>query len=112
MQIYNIPAHRRGDTWEGIGSITINYNNNPIDLTNAIIKMEVREGIDSPAVITFTSEDNTILKNDAANGIFSIPGTIIDIPFGKYIYDIQIATLEKTKTYIGGTWEIVSDVTE
>jgi hypothetical protein len=113
MQIYNIPAHRRGDTWDGINNITLAINNEPIDLTDAVITMELREEVDSPVVLTFSTVNDTILITDAVNGAFSIPEIIVDIPFGKYIYDIQVVLASgKTKTYIGGTWEIASDVTE
>jgi hypothetical protein len=110
---YDIPSHRRGDTWDGINSVAINSNDQPINLTGAAIKMELREDIDAPATFTLSTTDNTIVITNAAQGTFTIPPILVDIPFGKYLYDIQITFANGVvKTYVEGTWEIVADITE
>jgi hypothetical protein len=111
--IYNIPSHRRGDTWDGINSITINVNGVPINLTNADVKMEFRQSLDSPVVLTLSTADNSIIIVNALNGNIQIPSKKIEVPFGKYFYDLQVTYPNGiVKTYMEGSWEIVADITE
>ena len=109
--IYNIPPHRRGDTWPGINSITIVVNNNPLPLSGSVAKMEFREDIDAPPVLTLSTLDNSIVLS-ATPGVIVIPPKLINIPFGKYQYDLQVTFANGVvKTYMSGTWEIVPDIT-
>jgi hypothetical protein len=110
--IYDIPSHKAGDTWKGISGITIFRNGSAVDLTNASAKMQVRFQIDSPLVVEFSSDDNTILFVDPKNGILDIPSQIVDVPPATYIYDLQII-LEtgEVKTWLEGKWPISSHTT-
>jgi hypothetical protein len=113
MLQYTIPSHLRGDTWDGITSIVLHKNGIPLNLTGATIKMEFREDIDSPVVLELSTTNGKITITNALSGTISIPETIIDIPFGKYVYDLQVTlTSGYNKTYMRGTWEIVADITE
>ena len=110
---YDIPSHRRGDTWDGISSITINVNGTPINLTNAIVKMEFRQDLDAPVALTLSTTNNSIIVTNAAGGVISIPSKKIEIPFAKYFYDLQVTySTGVVKTYMSGIWEIVADITE
>jgi hypothetical protein len=109
---YTITPHRRGDTWDGINSITIKVNGTAINLTSATIKMEFRQDLDSPVVLTLSTTDGTIEIVNAVEGIIRIPSKKIEIPFGKYMYDLQVTySNDVVKTYMDGTWEITPDVT-
>jgi hypothetical protein len=113
MLTYDIPAHLRGDTWSGISSIVIQTGGVPVDLTNAIIIMQVREEVDSPVVLELSTTNGAVqIANDPTIGTFSFLPLIVDIPFDSYIYDIQI-TLQTgyVKTYLTGSWEILPDIT-
>jgi hypothetical protein len=113
MLTYNIPPHLRGDTWDGINSIIITSNNIPLNLTGATVKIEFRDEIDSPVILLLSTTNNKITISSPLSGTISIPATIIDIPFGKYIYDLQVTLASGyNKTYMKGSWEIVADVTE
>jgi len=108
---YNIPCHRRGDTWDGINSITIRVNGVLINLTGSSVKMEVRQSIDAPVVMTFSTDDNSI-QIISSSSIRIMPRKI-EIPFGNYLYDVQVIHPDgRVKTYLEGTWEIAPDVTE
>lgn len=108
---YNIPPHRRGDTWDGINSISISVNGVPIVLSGASVKMEFRQDIDSPVVMTFSTEDGGInILN--ANTIRLMPRKI-EVPFATYQYDLQVTyPTGVVKTYMAGIWPIVADITE
>jgi hypothetical protein len=107
---YDIPPHRRGDTWDGINSISISVNNVPISLSGASIAMDFRQGIDTPVIMRFTTENNTIQILNA--NTIRIPSRKIEVPFGTYQYDLQVTyPTGVVKTYMSGIWPIVPDVT-
>lgn len=112
MLTYNIPRHLRGDTWDGINAIGIKINNIPVNLSGALVIMELREDYDSPVALTFSTATSTILIQNSLSSI-SIPPRIIDIPPATYKYDLQVVySNTTTKTYMGGSWEIYFDVTK
>jgi hypothetical protein len=108
---YNIPPHHRGDTWDGINSISISVNGIPIVLSGAEVKMDFRQSIDSPTALTFSTADNTIILVNS--NTIRIPAREIKIPFSKYYYDLQVTyPTGVVKTYMSGHWSIVPDITE
>jgi len=108
---YDIPPHRRGDTWDGINSISININGVPIVLSGAEVKMEFRQSLDSPVAITFSSTDGTIEILNA--NTVRIPPRKIEVPFSTYYYDLQVTyPTGVVKTYMAGSWKIGPDITE
>lgn len=112
VAIYNIPKHRRGDTWDGILSLGIKENGVPVNLSGSVVSMELREDYDAPVTLTFTTTDSSISINANLSSI-SIPARIIDIPPSKYMYDIQVTyPTSRTKTYVQGNWEIFFDITK
>lgn len=114
---YNIPRHRRGDTWKGIGSIGITINSTPIDLSDAQVDMELREDYDAPVALSFSTANSTISILPSLTA-FSIPPQTVNIPPATYKYDIQVITdissqsLSAVTTYMEGNWEIYFDITK
>lgn len=112
MLVYNIPKHRRGDTWDGINSIGIKINNTPVNLSGSVVTMELREDFDSPVALTFSTLTSTIHIQSSLSSI-NIPPRIVDIAPGVYKYDLQVIYPNSTtKTYMEGTWEIYFDITK
>lgn len=115
--VYDFPSHISGDTWDGVSSITILSQGLPIDLTDCNIALQVRSvnSVASPAFIEFSTIDDTILIIEPLSGIISIPPRIVDIPVGRYNYDLQVTfpTLPNAyiKTYLKGEWEILATTT-
>jgi hypothetical protein len=108
---YTIPPHRRGDTWDGINSISISINSAPVVLSGAEVKIEFRQSLDAPVAMTFSTSTSTIQILNA-NTIRILP-IKIEVPFAKYYYDLQVTYPNGTvKTYMEGTWEILPDITE
>lgn len=110
--VYNIPAHKSGDTWKGISGITIYRNGSALNLTNADVKMQVRFQIDAPVVVEFSTQNNTIQVFSPLSGIIVIPEQVIDIPPAKYQYDLKVTLPSgEVKTFLEGVWEITSHIT-
>jgi len=110
---YTIPNHRTGDTWKGIKNITIFRRGSALDLTDAVARMQVRHQTDSPHLIEFSSQNGTIIFTDAENGVLQIPQVLVDIPVGNYLWDLQITLSSgEVKTFIGGEWNIIPDITK
>ena len=108
--IYNIPEHRRGDTWDGINKIGITQNGVPVNLTNSSIKMEFRQDVDAPVALTLSTENSGILITSISS--IRIPSRIVEMPHSKYYYDLQVTfPTGIIKTYITGTWVIIPDIT-
>ena len=111
---YDFKPHIAGDTWTGITSIKIQVSGVPVDLTDSKIYMQVKpeENIASPFFCSFSSETGSIsILNPAVSGQISILPTIIDIPPGMYQYYLNIEFPSGIKkTYLKGSWEILSNM--
>lgn len=114
---YNIPKHRRGDTWKGIDAIGIKINGTPINLADSQIDMEFREDYDAPVALKLSTTTSTISVLPSLTAFRVLPLTI-DIPPATYKYDTQVITnkssqaLSAINTYMDGTWEIYFDITK
>jgi hypothetical protein len=109
---YTITPHKRGDTWDGISSISFNVNGVPINLTNANVAIEFRQNMDYPVALRLEVGDGIEIVNPSTGTIRILP-RIIQMPPGKYLYDLQIVFSDGTiKTYMSGSWEILPDITE
>jgi hypothetical protein len=98
-------THKRGDTFYQT-PINIKVNDVDLDLTGAVILMQLRK--EAGGVIALTP-DLTI--TDAVGGDFQIDEQIINIPACTYQYDIQITLADDTVvTWISGLFIINDDI--
>lgn len=108
---YNIPKHRRGDTWDGINKIGITINGAPVNLTGAKVTMQFREDYDAPTALTLSTETSTITILPDLSSVRVLP-VIVDIQPATYKYDLQVTyPNSEVKTYLEGTWQIYFDIT-
>lgn len=110
---FNIPRHRRGDTWMGFNKIAITVDSIPINLSGCDIKIEFREDYDAPVALSLSTTTSTILIQPGLSSI-TVPPLIVDIPPGTYKYDLQVTNnlLNTINTYMEGYWEIHFDITK
>jgi hypothetical protein len=105
-------THKKGDTFDEV-PFQIFFNTVPLDISDAIIRMQLRLEYGGNVYLALTSVDNegiTIL--DAVNGIFKINEQIINIKANSYIYDIEIIFANgEVKTWVSGNFNILPDVT-
>lgn len=101
----------KGDTFDEV-NFSINKNNVPIDLTDAVIRMQLRQVYGGVIFLNLTSESNAgITITNAVGGLFKINEQIIDAPAFNYLYDIELDDAGIVKTYVSGNFLIENDVT-
>jgi glyoxylate utilization-related uncharacterized protein len=104
-------THKRGDTFEAV-NFEIMINEVAVDLTDTVIRMQLRKEYGGVIALNLTSVDNAGLTIiDAINGLFKINEQIINIDAGNYLYDIQFNFDGEIKTYVSGNFLITNDVT-
>ena len=104
-------THKRGDTFEAV-NFEIKINDVAVDLSDAIIRMQLRKEYGGIIALNLTSVDNAGLTiTDAVDGLFKINEQVINIEAGNYLYDIQFNFDGEIKTYVSGTFLITNDVT-
>jgi hypothetical protein len=105
-------THKKGDTFDEV-PFQIFFNTVPLDISDAIIRMQLRLEYGGNIYLALTSVDNegiTIL--DPLEGIFKINEQIINIKANSYIYDIEIIFANgEVKTWVSGNFNILPDVT-
>jgi hypothetical protein len=109
---YNFPDHIKGDTFDGV-IFEILENNLPVDLTSAVINMDLRTSqAAETAAVRFSTSTNELEITDAVNGIFKFKEQIVNIAAATYYYDIEIIFASgRVKTWISGKWKMKQDVT-
>jgi len=112
--IFDWPAQYAGDT-AGSQSFTITRNELPIDLTGAVVRMQVREcGRPIPILSLSSAAGGTgIVIVDAPNGMIRV-GYFRNPPApGAYVYDLEVTFADGTvKTYLRGSYTIDGEVTQ
>ena len=105
---YNIEAYRN-DTL--IKTFTITENSVPVDLSTAVVKIQVREKPDAPVLFEFT-EGNGLTVGGVGNNVISM-SKVVDLSMcGRYYYDLQATfTSGIVSTYLLGTFIVKKDIT-
>jgi hypothetical protein len=103
----------RGDTFNEY-PFEILIDNVALNLTGAVIKMDIKKDACSLPALTLTSVASAgITITNAVNGEFKINEQIISIPEGNYQYDIQITLADNTvNTWVGGLFQVINTITQ
>jgi len=104
--------HIKGDTFEAV-NFEILKNSVPLDLTDVVIRMQVKKECNGVPILSFTTVANAGLTiTDAALGLFKINKQIINIPEFNYVYDIEITFAnDDVKTWVSGDFIVKCDIT-
>jgi hypothetical protein len=108
---YNF-THINGDTFEAVNFALVK-NNVVVNLTGAVIKMQLRTECGGLIALSLTSVASAgITITNAAGGLFRINKQIINIASGNYLYDLEIVFADTTvKTWLSGEFLIECDIT-
>lgn len=105
-------SHIQGDTFE-IVNFAVVKNSTALNLTGAVIKMQLKKECGGVPILSFTSVASAGLTiTNAAGGLFKINKQIINIPEFNYLYDIEITFSDGTvKTWVEGNFVVKCDIT-
>ena len=110
---FDWPAQYAGDT-AGAQSFNISRNGIPINLTGAVVRMQVREcGRPIPVLDLASNDGVSIVITDAESGMFRV-GYYRNPPApGSYVYDLEVTFPDgSVKTYLRGSYTIAGEVTQ
>jgi hypothetical protein len=115
MNVYDISTVK-SDTWMGFRT-TITRNQSAVDLTGAIIRMQLKKNVgDTCYQLEFSSLstiDNVITITEPLSGMFVVEPEIVDIPARPYVYDCQVQLNDNVvMTILKGTFEVIQDITD
>lgn len=115
MNVYDISTVK-GDTWNGFNT-TIIKNASALDITDSIIRLQVKKNVgDSCYQLEFSSLstiENVITITNPLSGQFTVEPEIIDITAREYVYDCQLTLADETViTILKGTFTVIQDITE
>ena len=103
--------HYKGDTFLEV-PFEILIDGNALNLTGAIIKMQLRKNYEKDVALEFSTTNNKIQIVNVSLGTFKIVEQIIDIESFEYLYDLQITlSISDVETYVKGKFNILNDIT-
>lgn len=108
-----LKAHKSGDYWLGLSSISIKVDGTPLNLTGATILLQFKKFVtDSAAALALTNIGDSpgIIVTDAEGGVFEVPARVITLKPSRYYWDIQVSVNNQPVTYATGSWQITQDV--
>lgn len=103
---------KRGDTFDEV-LFELKKDGTAINLTGAIIHMQLRKAAGGPVFLNLTSAGSAgITITDATAGKFKINSVIINLEANVYLYDIEITFASgEVRTWISGQFTILNDIT-
>ena len=103
---------KRGDTFAEV-PFQINKDGIPLNLTGAIIHMQLRKSPGSTVYLNLTSVANAgITMTSELDGAFKINEMILNLEANVYLYDIEITFPSgEVKTWISGQFTVTNDIT-
>jgi hypothetical protein len=100
----------RNDTWQQ--TFVLTQNSAPINLTGATITIQVRKGCDGELMLTASTGGNGVTITGVNSNYINV-NKLVNIPKGKYIYDMNVVFLSGyVRTYIQGDFIVYEDVTK
>jgi hypothetical protein len=101
----------RGDSWTRTW-ILKDPNNNPLNLTGATVRLQVRDADDVIRISASTSDGKITLTPAQGRIDMAIPYTETNLAPGSYKFDLEVTHASGTrKTYEQGTLIVLPDVT-
>jgi hypothetical protein len=112
MSCTNFKDVIKGDSF-GVKDISIKNGTTSIDLTGVLIKCQFRQKIKNGVLVKEISEATGIDIYDAVNGLFRVDDFLVNWDSDIYYYDFQFTFTDgKVKTYFGGFFKVIQDVTQ
>jgi hypothetical protein len=103
---------KRGDTFAEV-PFQINKDGLPLNLTGAIIHMQLRRSPGGTVYLNLISTSNAgITITSELDGAFKINEMILNLEPNVYLYDIEITFPSgEVKTWVSGQFTVINDIT-
>ena len=113
MVVKKLSDRIKNDTFSSVEFEYQNEAGTPLDITGATIRVQFRNNNKKGHVVKDITDGNGITATDLSIGKFQIDKfTPIDFEAGNYYYDVQTTFSNgDVKTYVGGTFRVIQDVT-
>jgi hypothetical protein len=103
----------QGDDFSGIKYQMYDVDDVPSDFTGATAKMQVRINSEEDVVLEWNTSDNSIVITGNEVFVKEKAGIDMDIPAGKYKYDLQLTYSDGViSTIVYGLFIVKSDITK
>jgi hypothetical protein len=100
----------RNDTWRQ--TFVLTANNVAINLTGAVITIQVRKGCGGTLALTASTTDGAITIGGAGSNEITV-NKLVNIEKGKYLYDMNVVFASGyVRTYLEGDFIVYDDVTK
>lgn len=110
--LYNLPDHVKGDTFDPVYFL-VKDDGVPRNLDNTQIDIWFRyQNAQGKIALKLTSVADAGIEKTANVGQFGIKEQTIDLPAGRYYYDVQLTEAGVVNTYIYGYITIIQDATQ
>ena len=97
------------DTWEFTVYLK-DENQVAIDLTGAVVRLDVRTGYTGSAVALALTEGDGLTVTDLEGKIVVAKTAVL--ADADYVYDLQVVYPSRTKTYLRGQLKVLPEVTQ
>jgi hypothetical protein len=105
---YNVKLPK-GNTWQSV--FTLFKDSVPVNLSSSEVRIQIRrKATSSTAEVTLTEADGITVGGASSNQVTL--SKRVNIAAGNYVWDMLVITSGVYKTYIGGKFEMVEEVTE
>lgn len=114
MHTYNIPDRVKGTTFKGVQfSLKNSVSNEPLNLTNAQVKLQFRRGSEIGLVKKELAVGTGITLTNPVGGVLVLEPFLVTWDPGLYFYDLKITyPTNVIEVYINGTFRVLQNVTE
>lgn len=109
VDVFNIPDHRRGDTFNGFAfQLLEDDETTPIDITGSSFLLQFRVSDNSPVAYEASTAN---AKIQVINGKVTLMPFNVALNPNRYVYDVQWTDVNGViKTVMQGTWTITKDI--
>jgi hypothetical protein len=105
---YNVKLPK-GNTWQSV--FTLFKDSVPVNLSASEVRIQIRrKATSATAEVTLTEADGITVGGASSNQVTL--SKRVNIAAGNYVWDMLVITGTVYKTYIGGKFEMVEEVTE
>jgi hypothetical protein len=110
--IYNLPTGYRGDSYGPIVFKFYDSTGNAIFLQGVSGNLQVKEGMGLSSILSWSTSDSSMFITGNEVRLNPKAGSCMLMQPKTYSYDFQLSSGEMTRTYLKGSFPLISDITQ